>query len=75
LFILITLSDVEMSWEHLSENNVHLFGFEIWYLTLLPTIFQLYRGDEFYWWRKPEKPPTYRKSLTNIMSLIWCFFN
>jgi len=30
----------------------------------LSTIFQLYRGGQFYWWRKPL---TCRQSLTNLI--------
>jgi hypothetical protein len=32
----------------------HRFG--LWCLTSLSTIFQLYRGSQFYQWKKPEYP-------------------
>ena len=44
----------------------------LWCLMPLSTIFQLYRGGQFNWWRKPEYPK--KNSNTVLETHILLFF-
>ena len=76
-FLLPLLVSVTTCSNYITKVNIEL---GLWCLTPLSTIFELYRGGQFYWWRnrstrrKPPDMPQVTDKLYHI-KLNWAYFD
>ena len=67
----IEVSNTDPKKEPQGSHQLNSMVIDLWCLMPLSTIFQLYRGSLFYWWRKPDYPEKTTNLQFNIYNLMW----
>ena len=67
----VQLKNCSLDIKQITRQN-WLVWFSLWCLTPLSTIFQLYRGSQFYWWMKSDKT-TDLSQVTDKLYLIMLY--